>query len=111
MEAFKKFGPWRQVGRGVASSTGNVWKSLGLAGGGGGWGAHGLRDRHTHRREGGGRGGGGSPANTGVDVWRHGDLEGRQGLLETRAGQPRAHSGSAMLPVTSQATAEHGPPS
>lgn len=35
MEAFKKFGPWRQVGRGVASSTGNVWKSLGLAGGGG----------------------------------------------------------------------------
>lgn len=71
----------------MASSTGYIWEGPQLVSGPRG--ASGLRDnRHTHRREGGGRGRGSRPANTGVDVWRDGDLEGRQGLPETREHQP-----------------------
>lgn len=71
----------------MASSMGYIGKNPQLVSGPRG--ASGLRDNgHTHRREGGGRGGGSRPANTGVDVWRDGDLEGWQGLPETREHQP-----------------------
>lgn len=57
----------------------------------------------THRREGGGRGGGSSPANTGVDMWRDRDLKRRQGLPETRMRQPGSQ---LILPVTSWSAAK-----